>query len=299
MPKKSGSIALLLTCVALAGCGKGGNNGAAPTGQVAATVNGKEITASEVRLELGPLASDPRASERAQPAALQSIVNRKILADTAVERGLDKTPSAAIMLQKARDLALIQLLEENVRANLPKVSADEAAAYVRDNPQSFSQRQLISVDQVMVGPVKPEIVQQMGPLKTMEEITALLDKNNVRYRRSAAVIDPVAIPPDAAKQIANLKVNDVFVLPNNGAVMVARIRERQAEPLSGTDASDIATQILTGQRTQNIVRQQFAQIIKQGEAKVNINAQYKPAPAPSGSGAAPAAGAAATPAKAN
>ncbi|WEK44109.1 MAG: hypothetical protein P0Y64_04580 [Candidatus Sphingomonas colombiensis] len=295
MLKKSGSITVLFACVALAGCGKGASNGTPPTGQVAATVNGKEITASEVRLELGPLASDPRASERAQPAALQSIVNRKILADAAVERGLDKTPAAAILLQKARDLALIQLLEQSVRANLPKVSPDEAAAYVRDNPQAFAQRQLVSVDQVLVGPVKPELVQQLGPLKTMEEITALLDKNNVPYRRSAAVIDPMTIPPEAAKQIADLKINDVFILPNGGAVMVARIRERQSQPFSGAEANQIAAQILTNQRTQNIVREQFSQIIKQGAAKVNINPQYKPAETPAGA----KAGGAAVPAKAN
>ncbi|WP_298669346.1 peptidyl-prolyl cis-trans isomerase [uncultured Sphingomonas sp.] len=295
MLKKSGSITVLFACAALAGCGKGAANGAPPTGQVAATVDGKEITASEVRLELGPLAGDPSASERAQPAALQSIVNRKILADAAVERGLDKTPAAAILLQKARDMALIQLLEQSVRANLPKVSPDEAAAYVRDNPQAFAQRQLVSVDQVIVGPVKPELVQQLGPLKTMEEITALLDKNNIEYRRSAAVIDPMTIPPEAAKQIADLKINDVFILPNNGGVMVARIRERQSQPFSGNEANQIATQILTNQRAQNIVREQFAQIIKQGEAKVNINPQYKPQAAP----AAAKAGAAPAPAKAN
>ncbi|MCW6532770.1 MULTISPECIES: peptidyl-prolyl cis-trans isomerase [Sphingomonas] len=291
MMKKSGTISILFACVALTACGKGGSGGAAPTGQVAATVDGKEITTSEVRLELGPLASDPQASARAQPAALQSIVNRKILADAAVARGLDKTPTAAITLQKARDLTLIQLLEENVRSTLPKVSPDEAAAYVRDNPQAFAQRQLISVDQLIVGSVKPEIVQQMGPLKTMDEIIALLDKNKVQYRRGAAVIDSLTIPPDAAKQISNLKIDDVFVLPNGNAVMVARIRERQAQPISGDQANQIASQILTTQRTQNMVREQFGKIIKEAQSKVKINEQFQTKTAP-GAPAAPAANAA-------
>ncbi len=291
MMKKSGTISILFACVALTACGKGGSGGAAPTGQVAATVDGKEITTSEVRLELGPLASDPQASARAQPAALQSIVNRKILADAAVARGLDKTPTAAITLQKARDLTLIQLLEENVRSTLPKVSPDEAAAYVRDNPQAFAQRQLISVDQLIVGSVKPEIVQQMGPLKTMDEIIALLDKNRVQYRRGAAVIDSLTIPPDAAKQISNLKIDDVFVLPNGNAVMVARIRERQAQPISGDQANQIASQILTTQRTQNMVREQFGKIIKEAQSKVKINEQFQTKTAP-GAPAAPAANAA-------
>lgn len=291
MMKKSGTISIVFACVALAACGKGGGGDAVPTGQVAATVDGKEITTSEVRLELGPLASDPQASARAQPAALQSIVNRKILADAAVARGLDKTPTAAITLQKARDLTLIQLLEENVRSTLPKVSPDEAAAYVRDNPQAFAQRQLISVDQLIVGSIKPEIVQQMGPLKTMDEIIALLDKNKVQFRRGAAVIDSLTIPPDAAKQISNLKIDDVFVLPNGNAVMVARIRERQAQPISGDQANQIASQILTTQRTQNMVREQFGKIIKDAQSKVKINAQFQTKAAP-GAPAAPAANAA-------
>ena len=296
MMKKSGTVSIVFACVALAACGKGGGSGAAPTGQVAATVDGKEITTSEVRLELGPLAADPQASSRAQPAALQSIINRKILADPAVTRGLDKTPTAAIALQKARDLTLIQMLEENIRSTLPKVSNDEAAAYVRDNPQAFAQRQLISVDQVIVGAVQPDIVKQMGPLKTMDEIIALLDKNKIQYRRSAAVIDPLTIPSDAAKQIANLKLDDVFVLPNGNAVMVARIRERQPQPITGDQANQIASQILSTQRTQNMVREQFGKIIKDAQSKVKINEQFQTKPAPGAPGA-PAANAAAPAAK--
>ena len=276
MRNKSGSVAVLAACIILAGCHKGGSGGAAPTGQVAATVDGKEITTSEVRYELGPLASDPQASNRAQPAALQSIINRRILADAAVERGLDKAPTAAVALEKARDLGLIQLLEQNIRSTLPKVSADEAAAFVRDNPLAFAQRQLVSVDQIIVPKVTQEVVKEMGPLKTLPEIIALLDKNKLSYRRGATVIDPLTLPPTAAKQINDLKIGDVFVLPNGAAAMVAQIRERQSQPITGDDATQIATQLLGNQRAQNMVRQQFAQIIAKAQSKVKINAEFQP-----------------------
>lgn len=282
MRNKSGSIAVLAACIILAGCHKGGSGGAAPTGQVAATVDGKEITTSEVRYELGPLASDPQASNRAQPAALQSIINRRILADAAVERGLDKAPTAAVALEKARDLGLIQLLEQNIRSTLPKVSADEAAAFVRDNPLAFAQRQLVSVDQIIVPKVTQEVVKEMGPLKTLPEIIALLDKNKLSYRRGATVIDPLTLPPTAAKQINDLKIGDVFVLPNGAAAMVAQIRERQSQPITGDDATQIATQLLGNQRAQNMVRQQFAQIIAKAQSKVKINAEFQPKDQPAG-----------------
>ena len=73
--------------------------------------------------------------------------------------------------------------------------------------------------------------------------------------------------------------------------MVARIRERQAQPISGDQANQIASQILTTQRTQNMVREQFGKIIKEAQSKVKINEQFQTKTAP-GAPAAPAANAA-------
>src|SRR3982750_3449756 len=65
----------------------------APTGQVVATVNGEDITVHELNGELQTLRVPPDAPKKqVEQVALQRVVERKMLADVAKKRGLDKNP---------------------------------------------------------------------------------------------------------------------------------------------------------------------------------------------------------------
>ena len=93
---------LMGTALVLAGCGKGG---AEPEkGQVVATINGKDVTIHELNAELQganvPANISADQKKQIEQAALQQVVNRRILADIARERGLDKTPM--FLLQEKR-----------------------------------------------------------------------------------------------------------------------------------------------------------------------------------------------------
>ena len=275
------NLFVLLACSALLGCHRN-SAPSAPTGQVAATAAGQEITASEVRLELGALAEDPQAAARAQPAALQAIVNRKLLAAAATERGIEKSPVGTMLMQKAHDLALISLLQQGIQARVPKPSVDEANTYIQDNPAAFAQRRLITVDQLIVPQMPPALLKATQPLNTMEQITALLDSNKVPYRRGGAVIDTATIEPAAAKQIGQMNVGSVFVTPAGPGAQVSRIKDMQPAPLTGAPATQLAQEVLYSQRASGQIKAQFDSILKAGQSSVRINSGFKAA----GAGAA-------------
>lgn len=281
-------LILLASASILAGCGQK-DAGSAPTGQVVATVDGKEITTSDLRLELGAAANDPATAAKQQGAALQAVINRKLLAEAAEERKLDQTPVAAMLIAKARELALIELLQQSIREGTPKVSEDEAKAYVQDNPMNFAQRKLLTVDQLIVPKVTPALVKEMEPLNTMSEITALLDKNKVEFRRSGSVIDTVAVAPDAAGKINALGVGDVFITPAGGGAQISAIRDIRAEPLTGEQAVQAATAILTQKRGSGLLEEQMGSIIKAGQSKVKLNPAYETKPAAGAKTPAPTA----------
>src|SRR5687768_2411812 len=89
--------ALLLTSA----CGE--KREAAPSGQVVATVNGKEITILDLRQEAGT--ANP--GKPVEQAALNAIIARELLADEAKKQELDALPATAIMQDKARQLVLV------------------------------------------------------------------------------------------------------------------------------------------------------------------------------------------------
>jgi len=82
------------------------------TGQVAAVVNGDEITLQEINSELqGARIPAGVDGKLAQQEALQRIIDRHLLAQQARKDGLDKTPEYLMRERQMRDALLIQLME--------------------------------------------------------------------------------------------------------------------------------------------------------------------------------------------
>ena len=119
-------------CLTLGGCDFGAKSKSkAPTGQVVATVDGDEITMRELRAELaGATFPDANARKAAEQAALQSIINRKLVAKAALEAELDKTPDFALQKERANELLLAQALQKKIVDEAPAPSREEATTYV-------------------------------------------------------------------------------------------------------------------------------------------------------------------------
>lgn len=283
------SSLMSFAALVLASCGQG-ESADAPSGQVVATVDGEEITASQLRLEMGEAPSDPAAAGAAQQAALQAIVNRKLLVSAAKDQELGDSPLAAMVSDRAEDLALVQLLQMSLAGTVPKVSDSEVTEFVSAHPATFAQRTLISVEQLIVPEIPPAIVRQMEPLDTLGQIKTLLDTNKVRYLESAQVLDTLNIEPEAAAKISAMGTDEVFVSPTGSGVAVSRISGSQSAPLMGEEALRAARLMLAQRRNAAQVRTAMEQIIKSGQTKVKINPQYQAKPVQGVSAPAPAAG---------
>ena len=95
----------------------------APTGQVVASVGGREITRRELQTEMtGLTAATPAIQKEQQKAALQRLVQRAILVNAAKEQGIDKDPAFALLAQRATDAVMVQMLERKVVASVPAPS---------------------------------------------------------------------------------------------------------------------------------------------------------------------------------
>lgn len=268
----SGAL-LLFLCVSA--CGKED----APTGQVVATVDGEEITIAELNAELnGAQAKDPAQQKLLQRQALQSIVNRTLIAKAAEDQNLNDTPQAALAERRADQFAKIALLEQSIRAKVPKVSPEEAEQFVADNPQMFAERRIFLVEQIMVPSPPKALLDALRPINTMAEVQAELTKYKLPSRISFGVIDAITMRPEAVKQIVALPSDAVFILPGQGAIRINRIRETQTQPVTGPDAINIATEMLRGQRAERQIGEEVTRILKDSAKSVSYNDQFKPLP---------------------
>lgn len=284
---KTFNLPLIALMLMTSACGSKG--GDAPTGQVVATVNGQEITAADLRFETGGLSSNnPAIQKQIEQAALQTIINRFLITDAAKEQKIDQTPTAALAKRKAEQMALVQILEQKLRAGVPKPSREEALQYIAENPSSFTNRKIFVVDQMIVPSITPEVAKQLEPLDTLEQVQALLEQNKIAFSRVVGTIDALTIDGAAAEKIASLAPNTVFVNPDGAGVRINRIRDTEVRPLEGEEAVRLALDTLQNRRIQQQVSKQFENIISAGMGKVSYNEKFRPAPPPKAPPAQPA-----------
>lgn len=274
---------LAVALAGLAGCKIPGlHSHAAPTGQVAATVNGQEVTVRQINAELGGAnVADPKVRKMADTAALENIVSRKLLAQAAVAQGLDKTPDFELLKQRAVDGLLVELLEKKLAESVPAPTKEDADAYVTEHPDSFSQRKIYVVNQLrMMRPSDPALLKTLQPLNTMDAVEAALTQNHIAFEKGVGTLDSLGADPKLVDQIAKLPANEIFIIPAGNQLLVNQIKDTQLTPVSGEAASQIALVMLKRQRTEDAVRKQLSAIVGKGLAQVRFNKDYAPAKTP-------------------
>lgn len=257
----------------------------APSGQVVATVNGREITQRELQVEMaGRTADSPAAQKAEQQAALDNIVRRLILSNAAVAAGLDKEPNFSILDERARQLLLIQLMESRVAANVPAPTNEEVTQFIEANPNIFAERKLLDVDQIRTpSPRDPKIVKDMQPLKTLDEIAAYLTQHRMFFQRGTNVMDTVGQDPKLVNAVMALPPHEVFVVSSGGEIRINQIRESRVQPFTGPDAVRYASALLRQQHIREAVAKKVNRLVADGRKSVVINKAFiSPRPAAAG-----------------
>jgi peptidyl-prolyl cis-trans isomerase C len=290
---KAGFVLTGVLCVALSACGK-----KEPTGQVAATLNGKEITTVQLNAELnGFQAPNPQVRKTAERQALDQILARRALSDAAKKAKIDKTPGYAITQERANETLLVQTWQQQIAKSVPQPSKEEVDKFVAENPDVYGQRKIFTVDQVrMPRPSNPAIVQALQPLNTIPEVTAYLAANKIPFQESSEKIDALTANPKMVQAMMKLAPGAVFVVPSNNILTLNRITNAEVQPVAPDVAARYASAYLKNMHTQEAVARQFQSVIAAARKTVKYNPAYAPPappkPAAGAAGATPAAPAA-------
>jgi peptidyl-prolyl cis-trans isomerase C len=285
--KSSRATALIaLTCLALGACRFPGipglsHAGKAPTGQVVATIGGREITVLELQAELaGVNTPDAKSRKAAEQVALERIIARTALADVARKQQLDKTPDFALQQKRMTDNLLAQTLEAKLAKAVPPPTTEEAQRFVTDHPDIFAQRKIFVVDTIrMVQPKDPNVVKGLEPLKTLPEVENYLTAQHIEHARTSGNVDAVGADPKAIDKLVKMPAGEVFMYTANGLLLVNEIRETHVVPFEGDPATKYALAYLTKQRTQEAVIREARAFVAEAVKTVRYNDAYRPAPA--------------------
>lgn len=280
----------------LASCGDG--EAAPEKGQVVATVNGKDVTVHELNAELQganvPNNVNAEQKKQLEQAALQQVVNRRILADIARERGLDKTPMYLLQEKRAEEQILVQMLQRQMSSAVKQPSQTEVDTFIAQNPDLFAERKIFSVDQIQFeAPKDPNVLRKYQPLKTMDEVAAMLKQDGLQFRRAPATLDVATASQELVQQVLKMPKDEIFIIPA-GRVMVAnRITDTKVQPLTGPQAQQLATNMLQQRKFQDLIKNDLEPKVKKAEGEVKYQAGFAP---PKNAAGTPATAAAPAPA---
>ncbi|HEV2569876.1 SurA N-terminal domain-containing protein [Sphingomonas sp.] len=275
----------------VSGCGDKEGGGELEKGQVVATVNGKDITVHELNAELQgaqlPQNITPEQRKQVEQQALQQVVNRRILADVARERGLDKTPMFLLQERRAEEGILVQMLQRQMSSAVKQPTQTEIATFMAQNPDLFAERKIFTVDQIQFQtPRDPNILRKYQPLKTMAEVEAMLKQDGLQYRRAPATLDVARANPELVSQVLKMNREDIFIIPA-GQVMVANlITDTKVQPLTGNEAQQLAAGMIQQRKFNELIKRDLEPKVKKAESEVKYQAGFGPPKKPAQAGGA-------------
>jgi len=287
---------MLGSALLVAGCGEKGGEGELEKGQVVATVNGNDVTVHELNAELqgANLPANINAEQRKQveQAALQQVVNRRILADVARERGLDKTPMFLLQERRAEEQILVQMLQRQMSSAVKQPSQTEIATFIAQNPNLFAERKIFTVDQIQFQtPRDPQVLRKYQPLKTMDEVAAMLQQDGLQFRRSPATLDVARANPQLVQQVLSMNRDDIFIIPAGQLMVANKITDTKTQPLTGPEAQQLAAAMIQQKKFDELIKRDLEPKVKKAEGEVKYQAGFAPPKQPDQNAAGAGAGA--------
>jgi peptidyl-prolyl cis-trans isomerase C len=263
-------FALLVCLIALGGCEK------EATGQVAAVVNGEEITLQEVNAELANASVPEGADQKAlRQAALERIVERRLLAQAAREDGLDKSSDFLIRKRQLEDTLLVQLLAQKATQATGVPDPKKIQTYIQKNPAMFADRTIYQLDMIQFPmPADPKQLEPLGKARTMDELITQLQQRGIKFQRGTGTLDSAKVGQEKINQIRALPAGEPFISPQGNVVTAAVITGEAKQPIATEQASPMAVQAMRNSEVVGALQQR----LKDARAKADIKYQAGFAP---------------------
>jgi EpsD family peptidyl-prolyl cis-trans isomerase len=306
---------ILATAVAMSlyGCGEKKEGEEPKASQVAAKVDGDEITVHQLNHEVTKLGNvNPEQAQQIANQVLKGLVDQTLLMNKAIEEKLDRDPEVLQTLESNRRQILAQAYLQRHTDNAAKPTDAEISDYFNQHPELFSERRIYRLQEisVQVTPQNVEAVKkQLAASKNLGDFAQWLKANSIPARAGQSVKTAEQLPLEILPRLHKLKDGQALTLQANNSLNILVLAGSQTQPMAREQATQVIERYLTNARKRELAEAELKKL--RDAAKVEYLGAYADAgkvqtPAPAAAapqatpqpaeGAAPAAAPAPAPA---
>jgi peptidyl-prolyl cis-trans isomerase C len=246
------------------------------SGQTVAVVNGEEITASELNAELSNEQNgDVGDTKEARNAALQNLINRKLLVQQAKSDGIDKSPQYLSQLRRTTDDLLIKMLVSRRLDTTQVPTAGQISQFESSHPQAFAGREVWDLSQILYPlPKDPALNVKIGATKSLDELAQVLTAASIQFTRTERKIDTAALPDAIYRQLTKLAPGEPFVANGPDKAVASVISKRTPNATPPEQAQPAALNMMKQERANEVIEDRVKGL--RSSAKIEYQSGFGP-----------------------
>ncbi|MBY0544936.1 MAG: EpsD family peptidyl-prolyl cis-trans isomerase [Gammaproteobacteria bacterium] len=287
-------LVVLLSSVLLTACGSKKEGGS----QVAAKVNGDEISVHQINYAMARLGNIPKGKEdEAGKQILKGLVDQQLLVKRAVDKKLDRNPDVLQAIEASRRQILAQASLEQLVGQLTKPTDAEIHDYYVKSPELFANHRIYKFAEIsMASTVQVDRVKQLlSGTKSMEDFAAKLHNEHIEFKTATAIKGAEELPTALLPKFYKMVKNEVAIIPAGDSLSVLQLQDYKDQPLTEELARAVIGKFLLEQKRKTLLEAEMNKL--RDTAKVEYVGAYadagKARQDPAAIQAAPAANAAA------
>jgi EpsD family peptidyl-prolyl cis-trans isomerase len=247
-PRCLGAL-LLGTALVLVGCDKG--DAKKPATQIAAKVNGEEISVHQINGLMARAQAAPEQTRQVSAQLLEHIIDQELLVQKARDAKLDRDPQVMQAIEGAKRQILAQAYVDRAVSASLKASADEAKAFYAENPALFQQRRLYRLHELIVAAPEDKldsVKAYAANAKNLNDVAAWLKGQSLPFNVATSTRPAEQIPLDVLPAMMKMKNGQIAAFPSRSGASVVQLVQSEEAPLTEQQAMPIIEHFIANRK---------------------------------------------------
>lgn len=250
-----------LLAVLIAGCEAKKEESSAvakPRIEVAAKVNGTELSAQQVKQALQRLSGlDAEQSKAASLQALRNLVDQEVIAQKAVADKLDQDPAVMLALEMTRRQVLAEAYMARKLGTPAEPTDADVSAYFEQHPDLFAKRKIYRLQEISIKAPQDRheaIRAQLAASKTLNDFATWLKAENFSAKAAQGVKPAEQLPLELLPKLAQMPDGQAIIVNAPDGLLVIVLADSQMQPVTLEQAKPAIVRMLQTQARQKAAK---------------------------------------------